>query len=86
VPPVVSFSGVLTNLNGEPLSSVVGVTFTLRKESVGGTPLWLETQNVYPHKSGHYTVLLGLTSNGLPSELLVAGEPRWLGVQVQGQA
>jgi hypothetical protein len=32
-------------------------------------------------------VMLGSTSsNGLPSDIFVAGEARWLGVQVQGQA
>src|SRR5208337_928883 len=87
VPPLVSFNGVLTDVNGKPLTSVAGVTFALYKDSQGGAPLWLETQNVYPDKAGHYTVLLGsTTSTGLPSDLFVAGEARWLGVQAQGQA
>jgi hypothetical protein len=87
VPPLVSFSGVLTDLNGKPISGVAGVTFALYKDAQGGAPLWLETQNVYPDKTGHYTVLLGsTTSSGLPPDLFVAGEARWLGVQVQGQA
>ncbi|MGA2860056.1 MAG: tail fiber domain-containing protein [Candidatus Sulfotelmatobacter sp.] len=86
VPPLVSFSGVLTDVNGKPIGGVVGVTFALYKDSQGGAPLWLETQNVYPDKTGHYTVLLGsTTSTGLPSDLFAAGEARWLGVQVQGQ-
>jgi hypothetical protein len=29
VPPLVNFSGVLTGMNGKPLSGVVGVTFYL---------------------------------------------------------
>ena len=87
VPSLVSFSGVLTDLNGKPMTGVVGVTFALYKESQGGVPLWLEMQNVYPDKTGHYTVLLGSTkSTGLPSDIFVAGEARWLGVQAQGQA
>ena len=87
VPPLVSFSGVLTDVNGKPLTGVVGVTFALYKDAQVGAPLWLETQNVYPDKTGHYTVLLGsTTSSGLPPDLFVAGEARWLGVQAQGQA
>jgi len=87
VPPLVSFSGVLTDVNGKPMTGVLGVTFALYKESQGGVPLWLEIQNVYPDKTGHYTVLLGSTkSTGLPADIFVAGEARWLGVQVQGQA
>jgi len=87
VPSLVSFTGTLTDVNGKPLTGVVGVTFALYKESQGGAPLWLETQNVYPDKTGHYKVQLGAaTSAGLPADLFVAGEARWLGVQAQGQA
>jgi hypothetical protein len=86
VPPLVNFSGVLTDLNGKPLTGMVGVTFLLYKDSQGGSPLWLETQNVQPDRTGHYTVMLGSTSStGLPADIFVAGEAHWLGVQVQGQ-
>jgi len=86
VPPLVSFSGVLTDLNGKPMTGIVGVTFALYNESQGGAPLWLETQNVYPDKTGHYTVTLGATaSTGLPSDIFAAGEARWLGVRPEGQ-
>ncbi|HXY15910.1 MAG TPA: hypothetical protein VEI26_15540 [Terriglobales bacterium] len=87
VPPLVSFSGVISDVNGKPLTGVVGVTFALYAEQQGGTPLWLETQNVYPDKTGHYTVMLGSTSSsGIPSRIFASGEARWLGVQPQGQA
>jgi hypothetical protein len=86
VPPLVNFSGTLTDVNGKPVSGTVGVTFLLYKESQGGSPLWLETQNVQPDNTGHYTVMLGSTSStGLPSDIFVAGEAHWLGVQMQGQ-
>jgi trimeric autotransporter adhesin len=87
VPPMVKFSGTLTDANGKPLTEVVGVTFLLYKDSQGGAPLWMESQNVQPDKSGHYTVMLGSSSSqGLPPDLFVSGEARWLGVQAQGQA
>src|SRR5579863_1858850 len=86
VPTLVSFSGSLTDLNGKPLSGFHGVTFLLYKDEQGGAPLWLETQNVTADKSGQYRVMLGSTSNmGLPTDIFVAGEARWLAVQTQGQ-
>ena len=86
VPALASFSGVLTDLNGKPLTSVTGVTFSLYKDADGGAPLWMEVQNVQPNKAGRYSVTLGsTTSAGLPVNLFASGEARWLGVQVQGQ-
>jgi hypothetical protein len=87
VPPLVNFSGVLTDVNGKPLTGAVGVTFSLYQEQQGGSPLWLETQNVKPNSAGRYTVMLGsATSQGIPTNLFASGEARWLSVQVQGQA
>jgi len=86
VPPLVNFGGVLTDLNGKPLTGVVGVTFCLYQDQQGGSPVWLETQNVHPDSHGHYTVLLGSTSSdGLPTSIFASGEAHWLGVQVQGE-
>jgi hypothetical protein len=86
VPPVVKFSGVLTDTNNKPLAGTVGVTFSLYQESEGGAPLWVETQNVTPDKTGHYSVMLGSASaQGLPGSAFASGEARWLGVQAQGQ-
>src|SRR5216684_7839740 len=83
VPRLVKFAGTLKDELGKPRAGVVGVTFALYKEQEGGAALWLETQNVELDEQGRYTVLLGSTkSEGLPLELFVSGEPRWLGVQV----
>jgi len=87
VPRVVNFSGTLADANGKPPTAIVGVTFHLYKDEQGGPPLWMETQNVQPDKTGRYTVMLGsASSQGLPPGLFVSGEARWLGVQPQGQA
>jgi len=87
VPPLVKFGGILTDVNSKPLSGVVGVTFALYKDQQGGAPLWLETQNVTADKTGHYSIMLGSTSSeGLPADIFVAGEARWLAVQPEGQA
>src|SRR5579871_3591474 len=87
VPPMVSFNGILTDVNAKPLTGVVGVMFSLYKDAQGGVPLWMETQNVQADKTGHYAVMLGSASrNGLPADLFVSGEARWLAVQPEGQA
>jgi hypothetical protein len=85
VPTLVRFGGTLTDSNGKALTSLVGVTFFLYADAQGGSPLWMETQNVQPDSQGHYTVILGsTTSQGLPASMFALGEARWLGVQVQG--
>jgi hypothetical protein len=86
VPQVVSYTGVVTDTTGKPLIGVTGMTFLLYKDAQGGAPLWMETQNVHPDKTGHYSVMLGsTTSDGLPQDVFVSGEARWLGVQIVGQ-
>jgi Kelch motif len=83
VPRLIRFSGTFT---GVPEKSVVGVTFSLYREQTGGSPLWLETQNVPVDTTGHYSILLGAASNdGLPSDLFMSNEARWLGVKAEGQ-
>ena len=87
VPSLMNFSGVLTDVNGKPLTGTVGVTFFLYKDQQGGSPLWLETQNVQVDQAGHYSVALGSTSShGLLASVFASGEARWLGVELQGQA
>src|SRR6266481_293217 len=83
VPRLVKFAGTMKDELGKPRTGVVGVTFAIYKEQEGGSALWLETQNAELDEQGRYTVLLGSTKNeGLPLELFISGEPRWLGVQV----
>jgi hypothetical protein len=86
VPPLINFSGVLTDVNGKPMTGSVAVTFSLYSEQTGGAALWMETQNVQLDSHGNYTVMLGSTSStGLPAEIFVAGQAHWLGVQTEGQ-
>jgi len=83
-PRLVKFSGALKDASGQPLSGVVGVAFALYKDQQGGTPLWLETQNLSLDSQGNYSVLLGSTiSGGMPLDLFASGESRWLGVAAQ---
>ena len=87
VPNLINYAGVLKAANGRPLTGITGVMFLFYADQEGGAPLWMETQNVTPDNSGHYAVQLGATSaNGLPVDLFVSGEARWLAVQVSGHA
>jgi hypothetical protein len=87
VPPLIRFTSTAQDVNGNSLTGLVGMTFAIYAEESGGSPLWLETQNVQADKNGHYTALLGATKpGGLPVELFSSGESRWLGVQTEGQA
>ncbi len=87
VPRLVSYGGVLKDASGHVVTGVSGVTFLIYKDEEGGAPLWLETQTVRPDRTGHYTVQLGTASaHGLPSEVFLNGEGRWLAVQVSGEA
>src|SRR5664279_655336 len=87
VPNLIRYSGTVLQPRSVAVSSpIVGVTFAIYKQQEGGAPVWLETQNVTPDATGHYSVLLGsTTATGLPSDLFSLQEERWLGVQVQGQ-
>jgi hypothetical protein len=47
----------------------------------------METQNVQPDRTGHYTVQLGAVSkDGLPADVFMTGEARWLAVQIGNEA
>jgi hypothetical protein len=86
VPPLVNFASTLSDINSKPIVGVTGVTFLLYKDQQGGSPLWMETQTVTTDENGRYSVTLGSGSaTGLPPNLFVAGESRWLAVQPHGE-
>src|SRR5215469_14936610 len=67
VPTVSKYTGTLKDLSGKPVTTPASITFSIYKDADGGDPLWSETQNVEPDRSGQYTVTLGSTSSeGLP--------------------
>jgi len=88
VPNLINYSGTLHPPSGLAApGSAVGVTFAIYRQQDGGAPLWLETQNVMPDSTGHFSVQLGSTkAEGIPAELFNTKEQLWLGVQMQGEA
>ncbi len=82
VPRLVSFSGVIKDAAGKPVTGPVSTTFSLYAEQESGTPLWQEAQIVQADAEGHYTVFLGATEpTGLPLDVFTTGAARWLAVQ-----
>lgn len=87
LPRLVRFAGTVKDLNGNPMTGVVGITFALYSEQTGGAALWLETQNVTADSNGRYAALLGSTKlDGVPADLFITEQAHWVGVQISGQA
>jgi hypothetical protein len=87
VPRLIKFSGLAQDQNHKPATGVVGITFSLYKDELGGSPLWVETQNVQADATGHYTAMLGSASaEGVPLSLFSSGEAHWISTQVSGHA
>src|ERR1700746_1498126 len=67
VPRLLKVNGVLKDAAGQPRTGVVGMTFSIYRESSGGSPLWQEVQNVQLDQDGRYDVLLGASkTEGVP--------------------
>jgi hypothetical protein len=86
-PRLVRFTGVIRDGQGDPLVNVLTtLTFAIYREPEEATPLWAESQAVSLDAVGRFTALLGATqAEGLPADLFVSGEARWLGVRAQGR-
>jgi hypothetical protein len=82
VPRLIRYAGTYHS-DSQKLVGALGVRFSIYREQEGGTPLWTEIQNVQPDKDGSYAVLLGSTQReGVPVELFIIAEPRWLEVEI----
>jgi hypothetical protein len=80
----VQFNGLIENAS-QLRAGIQSVTFGLYKDRTAGAPLWQETQNVMVESNGFFGVLLGAgTPGGIPVELFTGGDPRWVGVQMNG--
>lgn len=75
VPRLVSYAGVASDSNGQPLEGTLGATFAVYSVQQGGAPLWIETQTVEAKANGNFAAMLGAaTSEGLPVDLFATGE------------
>ena len=82
-PRVIRYDGILKD---QPSSPAVAIIFSVYASGDSAKPLWQETQNVQPDQDGRYTAFLGASDpGGLPSLVLAATDPQWLGVRVVGE-
>jgi hypothetical protein len=82
-PRVIPYAGFLKR---QPSSTGVAVVFSVYGSANSTNPLWQETQNVQTDQDGRYTAFLGAShSGGLPSLIINATEPQWLGVRVAAE-
>ena len=79
VPQVINYQGKLTDSEGELVSGVVSIQFSMYNAATGGTSLWTETQSC-TLTSGLFNVLLG-SVNPIPASVFDGGD-RWLGITV----
>ena len=86
VPRLIRIRGTVRDEAGKALSGRVAITFSLYKDQDRPDAVWQETQNVQLDSLGHFSTLLGSTSEeGLPLEMFSGGEARWLGVRPENQ-
>jgi hypothetical protein len=62
IPQLMNYQGVLTDSNGDPVTTPTDVVFAIWNDRVAGDSLWSETQLVTPDTNGLFSVLLGSVS------------------------
>ena len=73
--PVIDDSPDRKDHGGKLIMGVAGATFAIYSEESGGSPLWMETQNITADAEGSYAVQLAATKpQGLPLDLFSSGE------------
>ena len=80
VPGEMTFSGVLTDENGQPLNETLSVTLNLYDAPTGGNTLWTETKSVAVTK-GFLNVTVGDT-NPIDANLIDGETALFLGVTI----
>ncbi len=80
-PPVFSYQGYLTDINGSPVIENKSVTFSIYTTEDETTPLWQEIHLIVPDQFGQFTVLLG-SQTELNSSVF-NGSIKYLGIKIE---
>ena len=80
VPQLMNYQGNMRNSSGEPLDTIVSITFTIYDDSTGGEVKWTETRASVSITDGGFSVLLG-TFSAVDDTTFVDYE-RWLGITI----
>jgi hypothetical protein len=87
VPTLFRMTGTLADVNGQPRTGSVVLIASLYRSSQDTVAIWTEQQNVQLTATGGYSLDVGATlPAGVPKEHFLAGDGRWLGVAVLGEA
>lgn len=78
IPQQLPYQGVLTDTNDNPLNGTVNLTFRIYSASIGGSPLWSETQPSINVANGLFNVLLG----NVTALNLDFSQAYWLSIEV----
>ncbi|MDH4156684.1 MAG: phage tail protein [candidate division Zixibacteria bacterium] len=80
VPQLINYQGRLTDSEGEPISDIVALTFTIYDDSTGGNVKWTEAHATVVVENGLFNVLLGSVNPIL--DTVFSGSSRYLGIKV----
>jgi len=80
VPSMINFQGRLTDNAGQPLTDIVGITFSLYDSPTGGILKWSEIQNNVTVTNGMLNVAVG-SITAITPEILAADE-LWLEIKL----
>ena len=88
VPRLVNYTGVAKDETAKAMKGVIGATFAVYADQMGGSPLWMETQNIVVGPGGRFSVTLGSATSSRsaagrvlqrPSPLAGNHLQRWIG-------
>ncbi len=79
-PPIFSYQGYLTDINGNPAVGEKSVTFSIYTTEIETTPLWQEIHSITPDQFGQFTVLLG--SQIELNTSIFNGSIKYLGIKI----
>ena len=80
VPRMINYQGKITRPSGALVDTTTSMVFSIYADSVGGAPLWIETQASVKVEYGVFSVLLG-SVNPIPATVF-DGNTRYLGLKV----
>jgi len=86
VPNTMNYQGRLTDVQGQPVTSTVSMTFTIYDAETNGNSKWSEIHPSVSVVAGLFSVVLGQGTPAVPIEDTVFTSPdRWLEIAVGGE-
>lgn len=80
VPQMINYQGYLTDTDGNPLDTTIGMAIRIYDSAIDGNMLWAESHPAVTVTNGLFTIMLG--SVNPVADSIFAGSDRWLGITV----